>query len=1276
MSYPFILLFRYFQKKKWAVIISVFVLCSLSIFFATRIHFTEDISRILPADASYDEINHIFEESKFLERIVVHIYSDSTSNEESLQNTCDSFVSFLQQDKFKNTYHHIEYQVSDDAMYEVYQIILNNLPLFLDENDYSIIEKRIEAQAIKKQMESNYKLLTSPSGFAVKTAITDDPLHFAPIVFEKLKRFQIDDKFQLSNGYIMSADKNHLLLFIHPNEKSTNTGTNEKLINNIESAIQKANSNNNNSIHIEYFGGSAVSVANAKQIKKDILFTTILAIILLYVFISYYFRNFGIFFLLFLPIVIGTTISLGLIYFISGTISSISLGVGSVLLGIAINLSLHIFTHFKQHRDIEEVIQDITTPSIVTALTTSCAFFCLLFLDSDAMKDLGLFAGISILITTICSLVITPHILHWQKNISQQQTWIDTIASYPYHNNKWIILAILLVFSISIYFMNNVKFEDDMNQMSYVPEHLKKAENNLDALTNYKLKNIFLISNGQSLNEALDKSNVAIPMIDSLMHKGIIAKYTNVSTILNSEAEQKKRIQKWNQFWNQHRSSTNQSVQFEASKLGFTYEAFQPFYSMLSKTYQPLSKNDERILRSSFVNDYIIESKSSNTVVTLLKVKQENKAAVYNAFKGDSRYILVDRQYLADTFVSILKNNFNLLLYLSFGIVFIIILLSFGRIELTLLCVLPMMVSWCITLGVMAIFNIKFTIFNIIISTFIFGMGDDFSVFLVNGLQQKYSIGKDNVRSYKTSILLATITTLIGIGVLILSKHPAMRSIAAISIIGILSVVTVSYTIQPLLFNIFIQNRKDKAKLPLTFRDALMSIYAFGYFFVGCIVLSIFGLLTVVPFGRFKKVRYMYHWCISKYAKSLVDTVFTMKKCYINEPNEDFNKPAVIIANHSSFVDILVILGLHPKIIMLTNDWVYNKSPFSIIVRLAGFYHVKEGHEQSEAVLRKKIEEGYHVMAFPEGTRSNNQNKLGRFHKGIFYIAEQFNLDIIPVVLHGIGHANHKSEFIQKPGQSTIKILPRIKPDDLRFGENYAQRTPRIAKYFKDEFELLRQQIEQGSYFYDRVLKNYALKAPMWLEWYVRVKLRVSNSYTELLKLLPRNTPIYDLGCGYGYIALLAHQMEPDRKIIGIDFDEDKIQIASNLNTKNENLTFISQDVKEFIPQFKASFIISDVLHYLTIQDQFKLLQCCIDNLDDNGVLIIREANSDSDKHTQSQWTEKISTFIGFNNASYEQMEFISEKELRNFFESKNLNFSISTISGNTSNQLYYISKP
>ena len=63
-----------------------------------------------------------------------------------------------------------------------------------------------------------------------------------------------------------------------------------------------------------------------------------------------------------------------------------------------------------------------------------------------------------------------------------------------------------------------------------------------------------------------------------------------------------------------------------------------------------------------------------------------------------------------------------------------------------------------------------------------------------------------------------------------------------------------------------------------------------------------------------------------------------VKKQVHNPFGENFKKPAMIIANHSSFLDSIAVGMLHPQQIFLVNDWVYQSPFIGGVARLAGFY--------------------------------------------------------------------------------------------------------------------------------------------------------------------------------------------------------------------------------------------------------------------------------------------------------------------------------------------------
>ena len=178
-----------------------------------------------------------------------------------------------------------------------------------------------------------------------------------------------------------------------------------------------------------------------------------------------------------------------------------------------------------------------------------------------------------------------------------------------------------------------------------------------------------------------------------------------------------------------------------------------------------------------------------------------------------------DGQSLTTTIVSNLSDNFNYIGWTCGFIVFFFLWFSLGSIELALLSFLPMAVSWIWILGIMSLFGIQFNIVNIILATFIFGQGDDYTIFMTEGCQYEYAFRRKMLSSYKHSIIISALIMFIGIGTLIIAKHPALRSLAQVTIAGMFTVVLMAWLLPPFIFRWLVYEKDgSERKQPITWR--------------------------------------------------------------------------------------------------------------------------------------------------------------------------------------------------------------------------------------------------------------------------------------------------------------------------------------------------------------------------------------------------------------------------------------------------------------------------
>jgi uncharacterized protein len=1279
----FLLLYDFFRNKRILFFSLIVIILLAAGFLASRLRFEEDITKMISGVDNKAGITRIIEQSKILDRIVLNVSLADTSalpDTEELISTAGKLNDTLGSASFSQYISNITFRVSGDIMTDIFDIAARNLPVFLEDSDYAALENMISHESVGESLKSSYGTLLSPASFAMKKMIVRDPVGITGLATRKFAAFQNDNRYLIIDGAVFSSDKKHLLMFITTAYPSSATSKNTELVKLLNTTVQKIEGESNNRVNIEYFGSAVVAVGNAERLKKDISLTLSITIILLTLIITFSIKKKKLFPFIFLPAIFGGLIALAVIFLIQAKISIISLSIGTVIMAITVDYALHITTHYKHKHNIITTIKDVSFPIIVCGFATAFEFLSLVFVSSESLHELGMLAAISVITASFFTMVVLPHILDItksEKDETEEKNYLerilDRITNYDFHKNRLLLLFMVIVTIVTSIYVRKVGFESDMMKMNYVSEELSKAEENLNRINNYKLNSVFVVAQGADLQEALRNNEKLVTAGNGLLKEERIKSFSSPGALLYSDSLQKDRIKRWNAFWTSERKKTFISdFERSASATGFKTSSFGDFYNLINREYAVVDSSDFKLLKDHFYSNNISTAAGFATIVSEIKVDDMNKEAVEREMNNISGIVVMDRKSVLSGMVGTLGKDFNFIANVSLSLILVILIIAFGRFELGFITFVPIFLSWIWTLGIMGITGIKFNIFNIIISSFITGLGIDYSIYIMQGLVQGFKSDNKNLLSYKTCILISVMISISGTGVLILAKHPALNSIALISIIGLLSVVLISYTFEPVLFHWLVSKKGKPRAVPVTLTDIIMTVLVFSGAIVLSLILNLI-LFLVVPLPVTTKVKKKFlHEVLCTSMKVTGFIMITIKKKIINESGEDFSKPAIIIANHQSHIDLPLMMMLSPKVIILTTNWVWNNPVYMLYIRYLNFYPVTHGFEPLIDKLKKKAEEGYSILVFPEGTRSPDR-KIHRFHKGAFLLAEKLNLDIIPVIIHGAGDCMNKGENHLKKGSITIKICPRFRAEDMSIGNDYHQRKKTLLRFCREEYRKMKTELETPDYFRKKLVRNYIYKGPV-LEWYTKIKLSLEDNYNYINNIVPRKAEIVDIGCGYGAISYMLSFTSEERNLLGIDYDSDKIELANNCISRNERISFVAADAVTYNYPRADVFLLSDVLHYMPAESQEKLLASCSAQLNPGGIIIIRDADKDLEKrHFRTRYTEFFSTRFGYNKSLNKKLFFFSGKKINEFAERNGLSVDVSDSSKVTSNRLFIL---
>lgn len=1154
----FIGLHHLIQRNKLTSILIGIVFLFCCGYFASKINFEEDITRIIPKSDKSDVTAKVLQQLKFSDKITVIIEKDKDGTIDDLSDLATTFLdSIVSCNSYINT---IQGKVDEENIQETFDFVYNNLPLFLEDKDYESLENKVNKDSISVQVQDNYRTLISPTGIIAKDFILKDPLGISFIALKKLQQLNIGDDFKLHDGFVITKDESKILLFINPKLSGSETEKNTLFVDELNRIKETLNKQYKGKSTIDYFGSSLIAVANAKQIKKDIMTTIVISMTALMLILILFYRKIVIPIIIFIPTIFGVLFALASLYFLKNTISAISLSVGAVLLGITIDYSLHILTHYKHNSNVDVLYKDITKPLIMSSSTTAVAFLCLLFVNSEALKDLGVFAAICVMVSALFSLIIIPH-LYTPKNSEHvaKSNLLDKAAAFSFHNNKALIITSLIIVVISFFTFTKVGFNNNLSDLNFIPKDIKAVEAKLEGATNLTSKSIYLATYGNSIDEVLKNNNTLFNDLNQYKAKGEVLNFSSIGGIILSKEAQLDKINKWNSFW-----ATLRKEEVEANLIssglviGFKPSTHQDFYSLLNKQFETISFQDYANVKAFFLDEFVSQKNNFYTISSVVKVSNQQRDHFVASMSKEKNVVAIDRQHMNETFLGKLKEDFTSLVNYSLIAVILILFLFFRKIELVAISAIPIIITGVVTTGIMGVLGLQLNIFSTIVCTLIFGHGVDFSIFMTSALQKEYTYGRNELATYRTSILLAVITTVLAIGALIFAEHPALKSISSVSLIGVFSALIITFIFYPILFKICILNRPAKGKSPVSLRMFIHSTLSFIYYGLGGFILSFVGqfVISVLPINKKAKMMW-FRRTMSKFMKSVFYTNPFASIGVVNKNNEKFDKPAILIANHTSFLDILAIGMLSPKIIFVVNDWVYNSPFFGRGVKLAGFYPVSQGIDGGVEHLRAKVEEGYSIIVFPEGTRSES-NAINRFHKGAFYMAEQFNIDVLPIYIHGNSELLPKGDHIIYDENLTVVIGDRISPSNIEFGTDYSSRTKKIGNHFKSEFEIVRVQLEDENYFKNKLFLSYLYKEQDVLDA-IKIDFQRNKSiYYKLNKHIKSDAKIIHIANDYGQLDILLTLQQPKRSIQSFIEDEDQRGVAkTNYIVKKRKITYL-----------------------------------------------------------------------------------------------------------------------
>ena len=800
----FVPIYRYFSHHKPLMYVLMIVSAVVYLFFGLKLHFEEDITKLLPESSVESQL--AFSSIELKDKIYIQVTSaDEPLSPEVLAERTEEFVDLLfEKDSTTHFISNVLYKIEPEMGINALDFVLGHIPSFIDTSAYHDFDKALEPEAIEKQMWVNYNQMLEDETGDITQAIAYDPLNLrGPVLGDAIEGAM--GSFNIIEGYLFCPDSTVALAYLAPAFKSLDSWASTNFSKMLSKA-QKEFETLHPDVKVHAHGDPIGSVSNAGRIRSDLVVTVGISLILILVLMGLCFRSFSFIWKLLLPILYGTAFSMACIYWIKGGMSLMALGLGAIVLGVAISYSLHVLIHHFFVGDPEKLLTDESTPVFLGCITTVGAFCSLLFTDSDLLRDFGMFASFALLGSTLFALVFLPHFLPKRNADADSKTFrrISRLNNLPFDKKPWFLALIAIIVAIGIIFSPKVKFDSDLRNLDYNSPAEVEAEGLFNEKNNDGFFHLYFATVSTDIDEALEADKTLMSKLDSLKHEGLVHTYTDmIPKLFVTQKDQEQRITKWNEYWTDERKAyAIGMVDKGAHDFGLDPMMFYEFKELLNADYEPASLMESGVVPQNLLGNFI-ECNADNQYMVFTDVSMtfDDKDIVTDELVTNPKTFVLEPFYYCKSMVEVINDDFNIAVWISSLFVLLILLVSFRNIITALLAFLPMVLSWFMVQGYMAILGLEFNLINIIISTFIFGVGVDYSIFITEGLLKQARTGDSNVLTWhKVAIFFSAIILVIVTGSLLFAVHPAIRSIGLITLIGMASTIMISYSLLPFAF--------------------------------------------------------------------------------------------------------------------------------------------------------------------------------------------------------------------------------------------------------------------------------------------------------------------------------------------------------------------------------------------------------------------------------------------------------------------------------------------
>jgi predicted exporter len=809
--------YRIFGAHRLKLVVATIMAVALGLLSLVGTSLDGDVALLLP-DGSGEAAKQfkLLRSAPFASTLVINLHSNDASATsltlDELIASGDRLAAALDPALFSRVIKGPEGDVGERLV----EYLLKNLPRLLTQEDMEELARRTEPEMVEQAVERAFATLVAPGGTAMKGVLQRDPLGFLELAGAKLNHLKLLGSGDFKEGRFLSPDNGSggrsLLLFAETPVMITDAEGADRLEREFARAVGVALPEAG-PVRADLIGAHRYSAANARTIKDDLATILTAASVGVLAFFLLWLRGPGALAVWLLPLG-GLSIAAALTAWVHGSLSGITLGFGGVLLGISVDYGLHVYYACKggavrsgaaAGRALGRVVKPVT----FAALTTLAGFAVLFTSHLPGQRQLALFAVCGVALCLLGALFILPHLIGVGSGRPPGGPGLALSAGGAVGKAATALWCVWLI--TGVWFAAEVSFVGDLKKLGMRPPELLNAEEVLERQWGAVRSRAFAWAEGDGLDLALTRAHEGFVRLQQSEEQGLrrgsgqgrIASAVVLTPLLPPLKVQAENMERWKKFWSASRTETvRKSLEENGVRRGFTPAAFAPFVAALDETPPPVTVQTLRdVGLGEVVDALLVEGRADGKGGSAVLILAPDDGTLDSALVGEVPGVtVVSPKKLSTLLGDSIKEDFIRFITLALTAVVLMTALLLRRPVRVLAALSPVAAGLISLLGVAGLMGWEFDLFNIVASILTIGLGVDYGIFMTlrseGGEGGEESGDSDNVAR---AVLVSGVTTLAGVGSLVLATHPSLHSIGVTVLVGVGAAMATALWVTPTL---------------------------------------------------------------------------------------------------------------------------------------------------------------------------------------------------------------------------------------------------------------------------------------------------------------------------------------------------------------------------------------------------------------------------------------------------------------------------------------------